>query len=139
MEIEIFTLCDFAENMGGKLCIVGTFDCLNGNNFRLIHPTCSIALRGRFSKSEEGRHSIDVAFVDMDGKSILPDLKSQLEVKVPADADYTVSMIVMGIGQLRINKPGKYCIDLIIDGKRERSLPLFVRKIGQALKDPLPV
>ena len=28
MEIEIFTLCDYAQDMKGKLVLVGTFDTI---------------------------------------------------------------------------------------------------------------
>ena len=33
METEIFTLCDFAQDAGGKLTIVGTFDQISSANF----------------------------------------------------------------------------------------------------------
>ena len=36
MEIEIFTLCDFAQDNSGKLTVVGTFDGINSKQFQTV-------------------------------------------------------------------------------------------------------
>ena len=52
MEIEIFTLADFAQDNNSKLTIVGTFDSIHAKEFPTQHPACSIACRLRFAAKE---------------------------------------------------------------------------------------
>ena len=67
MDIEVFAICDAATESGGKLNILGAFDSLYGSKLPIVHPHCSIALRIRYSKIEEGQHTIRINFVDEDG------------------------------------------------------------------------
>ena len=67
MEIEIFTLCDFAQDNNSKLTIVGTFDSINGKQFPLQHPACAVACRLRFGAKETGDHSFRLRLIDAPG------------------------------------------------------------------------
>jgi hypothetical protein len=68
MHVEIFTLYDFAENMFGKLVIVGTFDTIFAHDVPVVRPTFSIALRVRFDgKTENGKHTFKISVVNPDG------------------------------------------------------------------------
>jgi len=129
MDIEIFALCDAATETGGKLNILGAFDCLYAHKFPVMHPQCSVALRIRFSRIEEGVHKIKINFVDEDGKAILPSLNANTDIKFKEEQQYVVSNLILNIHNLKVEKPGQYSIDLAIDGKSENSLPLFVRLV----------
>jgi hypothetical protein len=48
MKTEIFTFCDFAQENGGKLTIVGTFDTIIARHFPCVHPQLSVVIRIRF-------------------------------------------------------------------------------------------
>lgn len=132
MQVEIFSLCDFAQENLGKLTVVGTFDTLNSPMFPFVLPACSVAMRARFSRAEAGKHHFEVSFVDEDGKSFLQELKVDADVKIPAGQDSATLQLCLGIGQLLIPKPGKYSIDLVMDGRQELSLPLL------AVSQPMP-
>ncbi|MCX6339352.1 MAG: hypothetical protein NTX71_05475 [Candidatus Aureabacteria bacterium] len=136
MDIEVFALCDAATETGGKLNILGAFDCLYAQKFPVIHPQCSVALRIRFSQIEEGGHRIKINFVDEDGKPILPSLNANVEIKFKEEQHYVVSNLILNIHNFKIEKAGQYSIDLAIDGKSEKSLPLFVR-IVRPRPDPV--
>jgi hypothetical protein len=45
MEIEIFTLCDFAQDNSGKLTVVGTFDGIHSKQFPFVQANFSVACR----------------------------------------------------------------------------------------------
>ena len=45
MDILVSTLCDFAADYQGKLCIQGGFDSLVARQFPVVHPVCAVALR----------------------------------------------------------------------------------------------
>ncbi len=129
MDIEVFALCDAATEAGGKLNILGAFDCLYAHKFPVMHPQCSVALRMRFSRIEEGTHKIRINFVDEDGKAVLPGLNANTDIKFKEEQQYVVSNLILNIHNLKIEKAGRYSIDLAINGKSEKSLPLFVKMV----------
>ena len=64
MEIEIFTLADFAQDNQSKLTIVGTFDAIHSKQFPVTHPSCTIACRLRFAAKEAGSHDFKLRLID---------------------------------------------------------------------------
>jgi hypothetical protein len=129
MEIEIFTLCDYAQDMAGKLVIVGTFDTIWAPSFPNLHPACAIAARIRFERMEAGRHTIKLFIVDQDGKEVLPPLQAEINPIVPPGYDFATVNFSVNIAQLKLMHEGRFSIDLLIDGNRERSLPIYARTV----------
>lgn len=130
MEIDIFTLCDFAQDMGGKLTIVGTFDTINASELPMILPTLSVATRIRFSKSQAGNHSFRLSFLDDNNKEIIPPLSGQINVR-SREEEWSPVNIVVGIGQMKLGFYGIYSINLSIDDKLIKSLPFFVKEVSK--------
>jgi hypothetical protein len=126
MRVEIFALCDAATDSHGKLNLLGTFDTLAAASFPSRHPHCSIALRLRFRSIEEGSHRVRLRFVDEDGQPVIPPLDGQLDVRCRPGADSASANLVLNLQSLPLNGPGRYSIDLAIDGREEASLPLYV-------------
>ena len=56
MDILVSTLCDFAADYQGKLCIQGGFDSLVARQFPVVHPVCAVALRICLTPEDEGTH-----------------------------------------------------------------------------------
>ena len=126
MEVEIFTLCDAATDQGGKLNILGTFDAIRVRQFPAVHPHCAIALRVRFDRIEAGSHKVKIALVDEDGRPILPNVDGQIGVQMPRGAGSFCANLVLNINSLKFEREGQYAIDLALDGRQEKSLPLSV-------------
>ncbi len=131
MRVEIFTLCDAATvDAGGKLSILGSFDRLNAREAPVIHPQCSLAMKLRFERVEEGKKRIRIAFIDSDGAPVMPPLEATADVNFPGqDATSTVSL-ALNIHQLRLPRFGEYSIDVAVDDRQEASSPLYVSRIG---------
>ena len=127
MNVEIFAVCDAATNSLGKLNILGAFDTINARKFPVVYPHCAIALRIRFSKIEEGDHRVRINFVDEDGKAIIPGLNGNISVRITPKIQSACVNLVLGVNNLKFEKPGDYTIDLAVNGKQERSLPVFVK------------
>ena len=70
MNIQVAVLCDAATDDNGKLNLLGAFDTIYTQQLPAIHPQCSIALRVTFFSGDEGKHSLQLNFVDADGHSI---------------------------------------------------------------------
>ncbi|MBU4198808.1 MAG: hypothetical protein KKG09_04150 [Verrucomicrobia bacterium] len=131
MDVEIFTLCDAATETAGKLNILGTFDRIITRQLPTIHPHCAIALRVRFDRIEEGEHRVKINLVDDDGQSVFPGLDGNISVKMPPEGMSVCANLILNLNGLKFPKPGQYAIDLAIDGRQEKSLPVFVALIEQ--------
>jgi len=129
MEVEIFALCDAAADYGGKLSLLGTFDSIQVKQFPATHPHCAVALRVRFERIEEGDHRVRINIVDEDGKSIAPSVDGNIEVRFPPNFSSVCANMVLNITGMKFDKPGRYAIDLAIDTRHERSLPINVVQI----------
>jgi hypothetical protein len=124
METEIFTLCDFAQDAGGKLTIVGTFDQIGTRTFPVIHPSCSLACRLRFAEKEAGQHNFKVRLVDSNNKEIIPSIEGTINVSIPQAAGYAAINIVGNLNQVRFEKAGRYSFELYVDGNWVTGLPV---------------
>jgi len=128
MEIEIFTLCDFAQDNSSKLTIVGTFDSINGKQFPLQHPACSVACRLRFSDKETGDHDFKLRFIDAGGKEMIQSIEGNINIPVPANGQVVSINLVINFNQLKFTKSGRYSFELYIDGDWKSGLPLFLNQ-----------
>ena len=126
MEIEIFALCDAATDYGGKLNLLGTFDFIRTKQLPATHPHCAVALRVRFERIEEGDHRVRISIVDDDGKSISPNVDGNIGVKCPPNLSSICANMVLNINGMKFEKPGRYSVDLAIDNRHEKSLPLTI-------------
>ena len=115
MEIEIFTLCDYAQDMKGKFVIVGTFDTIFPKQYPCNHPSCCIALRLRFSEDEQGEHKLELRLIDQKGL-----------VKTPIKGHHSTVNFSLQFNQLKFETPGKYAFELYIDDDWRSGLPLLL-------------
>jgi hypothetical protein len=128
MKVEIFTLCDAATlDAGGKLNILGSFDRLNAREVPIVHPHCTLAIKLRFERVEEGQKRLRIAFVAQDGAAIMQNLDVTTEVRFQGDDPSATISVALNIQQLRLPKFDEYSIDLAVDGRQEASIPLFVK------------
>lgn len=130
MKIEIFALCDAAAEYAGKLCLLGVFDTISAREFPFIHPHCSIALRIRFDRIEEGGHRLRISIVDEDGNPIVPIIEGNININFPPNLFSVCGNTVLDLSGLRFPKSGRYRIDLAVDNRLESSLPLTVQSAG---------
>jgi hypothetical protein len=128
VDVEILALCDAATaNADGKLNMLGVFDQIQSLNVPTKPITCSLVTRIRFSKIEEGQKAVRISIVDADGKPVLPTLDANVDVRVPQNESSGTVQVILGIPQLSLPAHGEYAVDLAIDGRVEKSIPLFAR------------
>jgi hypothetical protein len=129
MEIEIFTLADFAQDNNSKLTVVGTFDSIHTKQFPAIHPACTVACRLRFAAKDEGAHDFKLRLIDTGGKEIIQPVKGEINIGKPVNGQFTTINIVINFGQLQFPAPGRYSFELYIDDDWKSGLPLFLQQI----------
>jgi hypothetical protein len=127
MKTELFTFCDFAQEAGGKLTVVGTFDTIISRNFPCIHPQLSLVIRIRFDLWEFSNHSFRIETRDLDGEMSIEPISGKLEVKGAGNAT-SVSHLVFTISNLRFKSSGVVNFALYVDDKEIASIPLYIRK-----------
>ncbi|MBC7449303.1 MAG: hypothetical protein H7330_14720 [Hymenobacteraceae bacterium] len=131
MEVEIFTLCEFAHTYeGNKLTIVGTFDGISAQQFPVQHPTCSIAIKLRFAESETGQHTLLLKMVNDKGTAVFPELQGNIEVGRPAPGQHAAVAMAIHLNQIPFEKAGRYSFELHIDGEWRAGLPLLVSQVA---------
>jgi hypothetical protein len=128
MEIEIFTLCDYAaEGQPGKLTIVGTFDTLHCQQVPVVHPNCSIAIRVRMANKDVGRHDLEIKFQSPSGQEISK-IQGQLNTAPNPFTGYTTTNLVINFANLELKEVGKYTFELWLDGDFQSGLSMHVLK-----------
>ena len=129
MEIEIFTLCDFAQDNSSKLTVVGTFDAIHSKQFPFVQAMFSVACRLRFSEKEVGAHDIQLRFIDGAGEELIKPITGQMNIPQPRNGQYSAVNLVFNFNQIKFEKDGRYSFELYIDDEWESGLPLFVNKV----------
>jgi hypothetical protein len=130
LDVEIFALCDAATEHGGKLNILGTFDTIRAQQFPVVHPLCAIVIRVRFARVENGTHPFRIDFIDADGRPVIPDLNGNINIQVPDGMDSSTANLVLNLAGVKFERAGQYSIDLAIDARHERSLPIHVSQLS---------
>ena len=128
MNIQVAVLCDAATDDNGKLNLLGAFDTIYTQQLPAVHPQCSIALRVTFSSDDEGKHQLQLNFVDADGHSIMVNFPPiPVEVALPEDMHFGTRNFIVNLQQMKFENPGLYSIDISLDGQSQTSIPLLVR------------
>lgn len=127
IKIEIFTFCDFSQENGGKLTIVGTFDTIISRNFPCVHPQLSVVIRVRFDLWEFGTHSFRIETRNLDGGTSMEAINGNIDIRGVGNAS-AVSHLVFTIANLQFKEPGLVNFVLYIDDKEIDSIPLYIRK-----------
>lgn len=130
MEIEIFTLADFAQDNNSKLTIVGTFDSINSKQFPVVHPACTVACRLRFAAKESGEHSFKLRLIDVKGKEVIQPIEGNINIGNPPNGQFASINIVVNFNQLKFETAGRYSFELYIDGDWKTGLPLFLNQVS---------
>ncbi|MBL7746390.1 MAG: hypothetical protein JNM19_03085 [Chitinophagaceae bacterium] len=130
MEIEIFTLADFAQDNNSKLTIVGTFDSIQARQFPVQHPACTVACRMRFSIKETGGHEFKLRLIDSAGNETIKPIEGNINISTPPNGQFASVNIVVNFNQLQFEKAGRYSFELYIDGDWKSGLPLFLNQAG---------
>jgi len=131
MTIQVAVLCDAATDYNGRLNLLGTFDTIYAPAMPMQHPQCSIAIRIAFDRNEEGRHTLDLNFVDEDGHPIVKAMQVPVDVVFPPDPTFISRNLVINFLQLSFAKAGLYSVDLSLDDRPLSSIPLAVKQMAQ--------
>ena len=127
MTIEIFGLCDFAQDAYGKLTLIGAFDAITVREFPAIHPFMCVAARICFPIYELGEHTVRVEIKDPDGGYLVPALDGKLALN-GIGGDSACANLTLNLMNLHFRNETSWRVSLAIDGQEKATIPLYIRK-----------
>ncbi|MFA4988680.1 MAG: hypothetical protein WC572_03660 [Candidatus Omnitrophota bacterium] len=138
MKVLIAAISDHAWVENGCLTLCRAFDSIKVKKFPYAIPRMSFALRILINRLEEGEHKLNLSLTDSDGKKLM---NSDINIKFqfPAESVPETSFSFALNGQnVVFQKPGDYVANILVDGRLEASVPLYVReeKDGGPLEIP---
>lgn len=117
MKVDIFTLCDSAQEYSGKLIIVGTFNSIYAKDFPTFHPEFALVARVVFGEDEKGIHYIDFS-IKKDGEDvyIMPPGQMTADTTNTKGKDAIINVVLKG-NNIPIPSDGTYVVTLKVDDK----------------------
>lgn len=127
MKIELFTLCDFAQENSGKLTIVGTFDTIVAKAFPMSHQFFTLAVRIRFDLWELGSHGFRIEARDIDGNSYVKPVEGSITIRDVGNATSVVHLLYT-FTDLKCKIPTVINFIFYVDEKEITATPLYIKK-----------
>ena len=73
--------------------------------------------------------------VDSYDKHALPPFETEIRIGVAPGDESAVANLILNLQQLRLEKFGRYSIDLAVDGRQEGALPLYLKAAPQTVRE----
>ena len=75
MQIEIFTICDYAQVYAGKAVVMGAFNQMKAQKLPVVVPNLTLAVRVSFEKEESGDKTFYFYIKNPDGTLLVPEFR----------------------------------------------------------------
>ena len=138
MKVLIAAVADHAWVENNCLSLSRTFDSINADKFPYVLPRMSVALRLLIRRSEVGEHKLNISLADSDGKKLM-DSDININFQPPQGSVSEASFSFALNGQnVTFPNPGDYVVDILIDGRAEASIPIYVREAKGTDKIDIP-
>ena len=119
MNVELITLCDFAQTNGDKLTVIGAFNTINIESSPSTH-SFSIAVKLRYDEPEYGTKRISFKLVDPDNNDVITNLMAEVEIPKPIDKFISISLII-NLQSITFTDSGVYHLVIETDGNKFES------------------
>lgn len=117
MKVDIFTLCDNAQEYDGKLIIIGTFNSIYAKEFPTLHPEFALVARVVFGEDEKGFHNIDFSIKkNSEDVYIMPLEQMTADTTHTKGKEAVINVVVKG-NNILIPSAGTYVVTLKVDDK----------------------
>ncbi|MBU0547729.1 MAG: hypothetical protein KJ710_07230 [Candidatus Omnitrophica bacterium] len=128
MKVLVAAIADHAWVENGCLSLCRTFDSINVDKFPYVIPRMSVALRLLINRLEVGEHKLSISLADADGHNLMnSDIKINFQLPQSLVPEASFSFALNGQNVV-FQKPGDYMVNILVDGRVEASVPLYVRE-----------
>ena len=126
MKIEVFTLCEAAEDQDGRLSLFGTYERISVPHLPFQLAVGTIALRLRFTFMETGIHSLCLRCVGPDGDSVMEPVGCSFDITSFPDTDSAACNLILPLPILTLQEAGEHSFDFYRENDLLAQLPLLV-------------
>jgi hypothetical protein len=131
VKVPLALVCDAANvSREGKLNILGVFSALRARQFPCVHPTLTLVVGLEATYTERGEHAIDIRLVDADGGELLK-LDGQVNIQSERPGRPIFTQAILQLNNIAFPHAGTYTVDILVDRRHERSVPLEVHEIAE--------
>lgn len=135
MKVPLALVCDAANvSREGKLNILGVFSALRARQFPCVHPSLTLVVGLEATYTERGEHSIDIRLVDADGGELIK-LDGQVNIQGERPGRPIFTQAILQLNNIAFPHPGTYTVDILVDRRHERSVPLEVHEFPEPADD----
>jgi hypothetical protein len=128
MKVLVAAVADHAWVENGCLTLCRAFDSINVDKFPYVIPRMSVALRLLINRLEAGDHKLNISLTDADGQKLMnSDIKINFQLPQSLVPEASFSFALNG-QNVAFQKPGDYVVNILVDGRVEASIPLYVRE-----------
>ncbi|MFA4993440.1 MAG: hypothetical protein WC571_05680 [Candidatus Omnitrophota bacterium] len=128
MKVLVAAVADHAWVENGCLSLCRAFDSISVDKFPYAIPRMSVALRLLINRLEVGEHKLNISLTDADGQKLMnSDMKINFQLPQEAVPEASFSFAINGQNVV-FQKPGDYVVNMVIDGRVEATVPLYVRQ-----------
>lgn len=125
MEVELAFFCDAATvDAHGKVNALGIFNCIHCRKFPACHPRLVTVIQVKAHRSEAGPHKMQADLVDPDGHAVVDPLMMDFSTERGGGA-----RLIAEINGVTFQGAGEHALDIAIDGRHCKSLPLQVTEL----------
>jgi hypothetical protein len=130
MRIEIFTMCERAEQKGDDFSITNTFDGFKAPKVPFKSKPCFVVLRLRIEgiEADGENHILLMRVADFDGKVLLKTPPIPFRVNPPHGTRTLSTGFLFSISAIGFRAFGEHMIDISVDRIHLASIPLHVGK-----------
>lgn len=133
MQVRLAALADYAATTEhGKLIIAGVMDTVIVRELPATHPSMALAVRMVAEPGEARSHMLTMRLVDPDGLDVIPPVNGQIEFGMPHPTEGARAQVVLNMPGVTFKVPGAHRMDILVDGRLEYSVDLFVRVATEA-------
>lgn len=115
-KLNFLHICDYASfDQMGKLNIIGIFETINSVQFPYQHPQFFVIANLSISKS--GDYECVIRIADIDNNEVGKFTLQKVRVSLNKDQASSNLGIVGQFNLVKFDKPGKYKVEVIVDGE----------------------
>ncbi|MCC6908621.1 MAG: hypothetical protein IT430_11810 [Phycisphaerales bacterium] len=130
MKLEMFCLCEAANESHGRLNLLGVFDKIYTKSLPAVHPRMVAVARMRHQETADSTHRVVLTIVPPSEHEPVAELEVNAQFKKAGPEGWSVSQLILAIERLRLDEEGSYTVQLSMDGEPMSMIPLFVQKLS---------
>lgn len=124
MQVVLAALADYAlVDQAGRVSVIGIFSQVWVQGFPAEHRRTHLVIRVIGQRTEIGEHQIRIRFLDPDRRELFGGEGTFRFGEPPAGVTFVEAAVILAY-DLPLPRPGRYNVEIVVDGDAAANLPL---------------